>query len=114
MQRPTSVTFVPSRSHPILVASMAERVATLGKLALAETLVRVRPDDPPQRLMANSWRQCANVVDAFAADVAALPPGPVLVVDDTWSSGWTMTAAGEALLAAGSGPVLPLVLCQRP
>jgi ATP-dependent DNA helicase RecQ len=64
--------------------------------------------------MANSWRQCANVVDAFAADASGLPVGPVLLVDDTWSSGWTMTAAGEALRAAGSGPVLPLVLWRRP
>ena len=114
VERPTSVTFVPSRSVPVLVRSMAERIAALGRLPLVETLTRTRPDDPPQRLLANSWRQCANVVDAFSADTSALPPGPVLVVDDTWASGWTMTAAGEALRAAGSGPVLPLVLWRRP
>ncbi|MEX2659620.1 MAG: RecQ family ATP-dependent DNA helicase [Acidimicrobiales bacterium] len=114
VERPTSVTFVPSRSHPLLVRSMAERIAALGKLPLVEALTRVRNDDPPQRLMANSWRQCANVVDAFAADPSDLPPGPVLLVDDVLASGWTMTAAGEALLAAGSGPVLPLVLWRRP
>jgi ATP-dependent DNA helicase RecQ len=93
---------------------MAERIAALGTLPLVPTLTRQRPADPPQRLMANSWRQCANVVDAFAADASGLPVGPVLLVDDTWSSGWTMTAAGEALRAAGSGPVLPLVLWRRP
>jgi ATP-dependent DNA helicase RecQ len=114
VERPTSVTFVPSRSHPLLVRSMAERIATLGRLPLVEALRRVRPDDPPQRLLANSWRQCANVVDAFAADTSGLPAGPVLLVDVTWASGWTMTAAGEALLAGGSGPVLPLVLWRRP
>ena len=113
-QRPTSITFIPSRSHPVLVRSMAERVATLATLPLVEALTRTRGGDPPQRLMANSWRQCANVVDAFAADTSALPAGPVLLVDDTWASGWTMTAAGEALLAAGSGPVLPCVLWRRP
>jgi ATP-dependent DNA helicase RecQ len=64
--------------------------------------------------MANSWRQCANVVDAFTANASELPPGPVLLVDDTWSSGWTMTAAAEALRTAGAGPVLPLVLWRRP
>ncbi len=114
VERPTSVTYVPSRSHPVLVRSIAERIASLGKLPLVEALTRIRPDDPPQRAMANSWRQCANVVDAFAADASDLPPGPVLLVDDTLSSGWTMTTAGEALLTAGSGPVLPLVLWRRP
>ena len=114
VDRPTSVTFIPSRAHPVLVRSTAERIAGLGKLPLVEALERTRPDDPPQRLMANSWRQCTNVVDAFAADAAGLPPGPVLLVDDVWASGWTMTAAGEALLSGGSGPVLPLVLWRRP
>jgi ATP-dependent DNA helicase RecQ len=93
---------------------MAEQLAALGHLPLVEALRRSRPDDPPQRLMANSWRQCTNVVDAFVADADGLPPGPVLVVDDTWASGWTMTVAGEALRSAGSGPVLPLVLWRRP
>ena len=114
VERPTSITSIPSRSHPVLVRSMAERLAALGNLPLVEALRRSRPDDPPQRLMANSWRQCTNVVDAFVADTDGLPPGPVLVVDDTWASGWTMTVAGEALRGAGSGPVLPLVLWRRP
>ena len=114
VERPTSVAWVPSRSRPVLVRSLAERIAHLGRLPLVAALTRVRAADPPQREMANSWRQCANVVDAFSADTSALPPGPVLLVDDTWSSGWTMTSAGEALLAAGSGPVLPLVLWRRP
>ena len=114
VERPTSITWIPSRGHPVLVRSMAEQLAALGHLPLVEALRRSRPDDPPQRLMANSWRQCTNVVDAFVADTDGLPPGPVLVVDDTWASGWTMTVAGEALRSAGSGPVLPLVLWRRP
>ncbi|HUF32314.1 MAG TPA: RecQ family ATP-dependent DNA helicase [Acidimicrobiales bacterium] len=114
VERPTSVVAVPSRSHPLLVASMAERIAEVGKLQLVDALSRVRATDPPQRQMANSWRQAANVIDAFEADATALPPGPVLLVDDVVGSGWTMTVAAEALRAAGSGPVLPLALLKRP
>jgi ATP-dependent DNA helicase RecQ len=43
-----------------------------------------------------------------------VPDGPVLLVDDTVQSGWTMTVVAEALRAAGSGPVLPLALWRRP
>jgi hypothetical protein len=45
-----------------------------------------------------------NVQGAFAVG-GALPPGPVLLVDDTVDSGWTLTVVGAGLREAGSGPV---------
>jgi ATP-dependent DNA helicase RecQ len=113
-QRPTWVTWVPSRSHPELVRSVAERIASLGKMALVDGVRRVRSDAPPQRRMENSLRQFENVVDAFQVQVPDLPSGPVLLVDDTVSSGWTMTLVGEALRSAGADAVLPLALWRRP
>lgn len=43
---------------------------------------------------------------------ARLAGRPVLLVDDVMASGATLTAAGEALLAAGSGPVSVAVLAR--
>ncbi|MCU4183316.1 RecQ family ATP-dependent DNA helicase [Acidiferrimicrobium sp. IK] len=112
--RPTWVTWVPSAGRPGLAEAVASHLAGLGRLNLAGVLRRVA-ERPPQSSMANSGRQAANVLDAFALDdVTGFGPGPVLVVDDTWNSGWTMTVVAEALRAAGSGPVLPFVLWRRP
>ena len=45
---------------------------------------------------------------------ASLPAGPVLLVDDTYRSGWTMTVASFLLRSAGTSGVLPLVVHQQP
>lgn len=60
--------------------------------------------------------QASNVLGALTVTAPAdgLPRGPVLLVDDTTGSGWTLTVAADALLAAGADRVLPLVLWQRP
>jgi ATP-dependent DNA helicase RecQ len=110
-QRPTWVTFVPSRRHPKLVEDLAGRIAETGRLPLHNILERVR-DDPPQLEMANSTHQCRNVHGAFAL-VGPAPTGGVLVVDDTADSKWTLTVVGALLREAGAGPVYPLVLLRR-
>jgi len=112
--RPSWVTFVPSRSHPQLVESLAARIAELGRLPLHPVLERTRDADP-QAAMSNSTHQCRNVHGALAVDGAGPvpPPGAVLLVDDVASSRWTLTTAGAALRRAGAGPVLPLVLLLR-
>ncbi|MCU1498900.1 MAG: ATP-dependent helicase RecQ [Acidimicrobiales bacterium] len=114
--RPTWVTWVPSRTRPLLVSGLAVRLAAMGKMELVEAVARVR-DAPPQARMENSATQAANVVDAFRfgrADGSPLAAGPGLVVDDALRSGWTMAVVAEGLRAAGAGPVLPLVLWRRP
>ena len=116
-ERPTWITWVPSRSRPLLVQGLASRLAELGKMELVEVVVRTRPDAEPQARMENSATQAANVISAFGFGPAAagpLPRGPVLVVDDSLRSGWTMTVVADGLRAAGSGPVLPFVLWRRP
>ncbi|CAN5686947.1 RecQ family ATP-dependent DNA helicase [soil metagenome] len=116
-QRPTWVTWVPSRTRPLLVEGLAAELARMGKMELVEAVVRTRGDAPPQARMENSATQAANVVDAFGfgrSDGLPLPSGYGLVVDDALRSGWTMAVVAEGLRSAGSGPVLPLVLWRRP
>jgi len=114
--RPTWVTWVPSRRRPALVAGVAARVAGLGRLELRDVVERVE-ETPPQSERANALHAAANVVTAFRVRADAdrpVPAGPCLLVDDTLTSGWTVTVVGARLRAAGAEAVLPLVLHRRP
>ena len=42
------------------------------------------------------------------------PAGPVLLVDDFYRTGWTMTVAVSLLREAGAAAVLSIVVHQRP
>jgi ATP-dependent DNA helicase RecQ len=113
-ERPTWITWVPSARHPGLAEAVAGELARLGRLALIPTLRRSTPR-PAQDTMANSTRSAANALGAFEVVGGTVwPAGPVLLVDDTVRSGWTMTVVAELLLHHGSGPVLPFALWKRP
>jgi len=106
---PKWLTCVPSVSSPEL-AGFARRLAAALGLEFHPVVRRVRAGRP-QREMQNSAQQLANVLGAF--EVAPPVPGaPVLLVDDTVDSRWTLTAVGTALREAGSGPVHPFVLAR--
>jgi ATP-dependent DNA helicase RecQ len=47
---------------------------------------------------------------ARLAIAGPVPAGPVLLLDDTTRSGFTLTVAAALLREAGAGPVYPLVL----
>ena len=116
-RRPTWVTWVPSRTRPLLVEGLARRLSEVGNLELVDAVRRVRSDAPPQSEMDNSITQAANVIDSFEfgrAEGGDLPVDPGLVIDDQWRSGWTMTVVADGLRAAGSGLLLPFVLWRRP
>src|SRR6478735_4490613 len=108
--RPAWVTCVPSARGPELVESFAARVADGLRLPFHDAVTKAR-SNRPQAEMANTAQQSRNVADAFAV-TGAVPPGPVLLVDDTVDSRWTLTEVGACLRGAGSGPVFPLVLAQ--
>jgi ATP-dependent DNA helicase RecQ len=115
-RRPAWVTWVPSTTSTV-PEQLAHRIGGLGHLPVHATLARARPGRP-QRELGNSTHRCSNVWPAFAVDVAALPggvlpPGPVLLVDDTYDSGWTLTVAAHRLRDAGAEAVLPFVLARR-
>ncbi|MEA2449088.1 MAG: ATP-dependent helicase RecQ, partial [Thermoleophilaceae bacterium] len=106
---PSWVAAVPSLRSGLLVPEFAARLAAALELPFVEAVARVG-SGPPQRQMENSSQQASNVAGQF--EIAAAPPAgePVLLVDDLWFSGWTMTTIGALLRDAGSGPVHPLAL----
>lgn len=116
--RPTWVCPMPSRTHPQLIGSLCDRLATVGKLQLVEALELADLNAPRQASLNNSVRQATNAVELFRISEAypncEFPSGPCLLVDDTMQSGWTMTAATELLRGAGATAVLPLVVWRRP
>jgi ATP-dependent DNA helicase RecQ len=107
---PRWVTGVPSLRHPTLVDDVARRLADRLGLPFAPSMTR-SSERPEQRLMENSAQQAANVAGAFVGE-PELPSGPVLLVDDIWDSGWTMTIATRVLGQAGVESVHGLVLAR--
>jgi ATP-dependent DNA helicase RecQ len=75
-------------------------------------LVTKTRETPPQSEQHNSAQQHANVRGAFAVN-AAVPPGPVLLIDDLVDSRWTLTVVAARLRHEGSGPVYPVVLAEE-
>jgi ATP-dependent DNA helicase RecQ len=122
--RPVAVVSLPSRRHPLLVASVAEGLAAAGELPYlgALALVGGGPSGEPG---GNSAYRLAGVWQRFATsgldlttglDLTAglaLTGGPVLLVDDLADSRWTLTVAGRELRRAGATAVLPFVLALR-
>ncbi|HEY6790876.1 MAG TPA: DEAD/DEAH box helicase [Trebonia sp.] len=114
-ERPTAVVTLPSRTRPVLIASLGERIARVGRLAYLGSLGYTGPDGPGPRRH-NSAQRLASVWSALAVpdsvrDVMdAGLPGPVLLIDDRIETGWTMTVAAKLLREAGAPAVLPLAL----
>jgi ATP-dependent DNA helicase RecQ len=112
LPRPTWICPVPSRTHPLLVASLAERLGTVGRLPVIHALARAG-ETPPQDSAATpsqaaTWAAAGLTV---VPDVA-FPPGSPLVVDDVSRSGWTAMLASVLLAEAGADPAYPLVLLR--
>ena len=111
--RPVGIVTIASRTRPRLVASLAERIAEIGRLPIAGAVQRAR-DEGYTGPSNSAWR-LRSLHDAFAlapelAERLAACPGPVLLVDDLVDSGWTMTVVARQLRQAGAPAVLPLVL----
>ena len=111
-ERPVAVVPVPSRRHPRRVGSLAAHIATVGRLPLIEALSVDGP--PPPVDAASSARAQALLAGMRIRDDVTVPAGVVLLVDDTYRSGWTATVAGALLRDAGATAVLPLVVHQLP
>lgn len=111
--RPTAVMAVDSVRHPVLITSLARRLAELGRLTDLGVL-RYAPDRRPVTA-ANSAYRVAALDRSFATpDPAVIQAagGPVLLVDDMVDSGWTLTMAARVVRAAGAQQVLPFALAS--
>jgi ATP-dependent DNA helicase RecQ len=105
---PTWVCAIPSERSGALVPDFARRLAQAAGLEYADVLERAE-SRPPQREMANSAQQVANVRGAFRV-TTPLPPGPCLLVDDLRFSGWTLAMVAGQLRRHGVPAVYPLAL----
>jgi len=112
-ERPAGVVTLPSRSRPVMISSLGERIAAAGKLSYLGSLAYVNGGPPgrqynsAQRLAA-LWRTLA-VPDGLRGALAGFE-GPVLLVDDRIGTGWTMTAGAKLLRECDVPAVLPFAL----
>jgi len=111
-ERPVAVVAMPSRSHPLLVDSLARGIADIGRLPYLGALDPV-DGGPSGQPGGNSVFRLAGLWDRFSAQGLDIPEGPVLLVDDLADSRWTLTVAARTLRQAGATDVLPFVLALR-
>ena len=108
--RPTAVMAMDSDTHPLLVSSLAGRLAELGRLTNLGVL-RYAPQRRPVTA-ANSAYRVAALSGAWEppdpGPIAAA--GPVLLVDDITDTGWTLTMAARVVRSAGAPEVLPFAV----
>ena len=110
-QRPTAVVPMPSRRFPTLINSVAGHLASVGRLPVVEALEIVgrRPTED-----AASGVRVRELLDGLAVRPDTELAGPVLLVDDTIRTRWTITVAGKRLTEAGATEVLPFAIHQLP
>ena len=107
---PAWVTCIPSTRHPDLVPDFARRLAAVLGIPFRPVMIKTRHTEE-QKEMENRYHQCHNLDGAFAVDASGVDvTGPVLLVDDVFDSGWTMTLATALFRQAGSGLVYPYAL----
>jgi ATP-dependent DNA helicase RecQ len=111
--RPEVVVDLPAAGFTRLTASVADHLATAGRLGRASVALAPGPVDVRDLASAEEaalWRDrvsVAPIVEAVAGRV-------VLLVVDATSSLWPVTVTAALLRREGAGPVLPLVLHRRP
>ena len=113
--RPVGVVAVPSLARPQLVGSLAQGIATIGRLPFLGTLTYTGPGGAHAARRSNSAQRLRALSGAFAiseelSGALKRSPGPVLLVDDCTDSGWTLAVAARLLRQTGCEQVLPLVL----
>jgi ATP-dependent DNA helicase RecQ len=110
--RPVAVVPMPSRRKPRLVGSLAAVVA--GRLGVPIVDVLEVAGPAPDQSLSAAARARALAGHIRVRPGSTVPDGPVILVDDTWRSGWTATFATVLLREAGARTVAPLVAHQLP
>jgi ATP-dependent DNA helicase RecQ len=110
-ERPVAVVAMPSRRFPLLVGSLAEQVARVGRLPLVDALGVSGP--PPTAEAASAVRARDLLARTSVRDGVSFD-GPVLLVDDTVRTRWTVTVASALLAEVGASQVMPLAVHLLP
>jgi ATP-dependent DNA helicase RecQ len=114
--RPEVVVDLTATGSPVLVGSVADHLAQVGRLGRAT--LPAPPEPPDLRELSSSdeaafWRD--GLDPSALSEVAGVVEGRVvLLVVDASSSLWPVTVAAAALRQAGASVVLPLLLHRRP
>ncbi len=108
--RPVAVMGLDSDTHPVLIGSVTDGLAELGRLTNLGTL-RYRPGRRPVTA-ANSAYRVSALNEAWEAPDLSAVDGPVLLIDDLTDTGWTLTMAARVLRQAGADEVLPFALAS--
>lgn len=108
---PEWVTCVPSNDNPDLVPEYARRLAESLDLEFIPCVRKVA-DNRPQKEMENTEQQTRNLDGVFDVADRQVRSDPVLLVDDTVDSRWTLTVVAALLKEAEAGPVYPFALAK--
>ncbi len=108
--RPTGVVALTTGEKPLLVESLARRLAEIGRMEYLGQVTR----DPtlPAVTAQNSAYRVAQLWGTFSAPETTAV-GPVLLVTDTVGTGWTLTEVARQLRSGGASTVLPLSIASR-
>lgn len=88
---------------------LAEQVAAItGTRCEANALQRVR--ETQSQVTISGAERLKNIQDAFAANSQLVNGQSILVIDDVYTTGSTMSACGEALISAGASLVYGLTV----
>ncbi|MFL6155267.1 MAG: phosphoribosyltransferase family protein, partial [Marmoricola sp.] len=108
--KPDGIVGFESRTHPLLVDSLVDGLARVGRIPVLGRVV-IRDDDvAPGQGSTNSAQRIAAVSRRCALDAPGVEGQRVLLVDDLIGTGWSMTLAAYWLREAGAEAVLPLAL----
>jgi len=111
-ERPVAVVPIPSRRFPRRAHSIAEHLGSVGRLPVIDVF-RQHGAAPPTDSASGVRVKALDAGLTIRAEIE-LPRGPILLVDDFYRTGWTMTVAAALLRDAGATAVLPLVVHQLP
>ncbi len=109
--RPVAVVPMPSRRFPTMIASLARHLSQVGRLPLVEAL---SVTGIPASADAASTERARSLLATLHLDPDVRFDGPVLLVDDTVRSRWTVTVASSLLHQAGASATLPLAVHLLP
>ena len=110
VSRPEVVVALPAAGFKDLAASLADHLASVGRLDRADLALQDPPGDVSSLSSAEeaaAWRSAIRPSPAIAGRT-------VLLVVDATSSLWPVTVASAHLRGAGATAVLPLVIHRRP